>query len=519
MSHFRMPHRRQRRLDWVPVASTLMLALACGRAAADEPASVKTFLAERDKWERLQGTTLSVEGRWSIFNDERLLLTKCDLVFVFDNAVRVPASKTKNVEVTGRLETREGALVFRVTRLQLRPSDLDAVGDRRARLETNDPQGWYDLADWATERGRFYEDEELLKEAADLNHTGVMVEYRKIPPTAVDPLFALAQKAKRLGLPRDLHDRMIHDALRRELAAARRGKPELYNVVLTHILERLADSDVRLNLDEATLEQQRLYREDPLAVYEQADEDQRRTLHRLFYTEAALEQIEGAAAADGSNGFEIARRIEQTVPEHAALAEDYRDREIAWQIEHAPELTRENLLTLAERLNEREQAARAEEVKRRWLAAREPTWRDRGINGKLDLADEYIQLLGDEAAAADVYREIFTQPNGQETARAKLVELGYRFDGSDWVSTDADPGAPAADAIRRGVVRKGMIDSEVQAALGGRPDSVVRIASRGQVTEVWMYRSQGVSIRFNRRSATEPRTVAEISDLSNVRID
>lgn len=515
MSHMRFHDRQRGLLVPVRVAAALLLAVACGRAA-DEPASVKTFLAERDKWERLQGTTLSVEGRWSIFNDERLLLTKCDLVFVFDNAVRVPASKTKNVEVTGRLETREGALVFRVTRLQLRPSDLDTVGDRRARLETNDPQGWYDLANWATERGRFYEDEELLKEAADLSQTGVIVEYRKIPPTAVDPLFALAQKANRLGLPRDLHDRMIHDALRRELASARRGKPELYNVVLTHILERLADSDVRLTLDEATLEQQRLYREDPLAVYEQADEDQRRTLHRLLYAEVALEQIEGAAAADGSNGFEVARRIEQTVPEHAALAEEYRSREITWQIEHVPELTRENLLTLAARLDERDETARAEEVKRRWLDAREPTWRGRGINGKLDLAEEYIQLLGDEAAAAEVYKEIFREPAGQETARTKLVELGYRFDGADWVSADADPGDPTADAIRRGVVRRDMTDSEVQAALGGRPDSVVRFASRGQVTEVWVYRSHGVSIRFNRRNAADPRTVVEICDLSRV---
>ncbi len=515
------------RMSWSPpsrqmivrlgAVAAVLLALAAGASAqGDGPASVKAFVAERAKWQRLQGTTLSVEGRWSIFNDERLLLTKCDLVFVIDDSVRVPASKTKNVEVTGRLETREGMLIFLVTRLKLQPSDLDSVRDRRARLETNSPQEWYALAEWATERGEFYEDEALLREATDLNHTGLIVEYRKVPTSSIEPLFTLAQKALRLGLPRELHDRIVHDALRRELKIARQGKPDMYNVVLTHVLERLPDSDVRVTLDEGTLEQRRLYGEDPLGVYEQADEDQRRTLHRLFYAEAALEQIEASAAEDGRNGFEIARRIEQTVPEFSSLADEYRAREIDYQIQNVPELTRESLLTLASRLEERDQAARAEEVKRRWLSAMEPKFRGRGINGKFDLAEEYIQLLGDEAAAAEVYREVFEERAGQEVARAKLVELGYRFNGAEWVLADDDPADPTADAIRRGIVRRGMTDDQVQAALGGRPTSVIRFASRGQVTELWVYREHGVSIRFHRRAATEPRTAVEICDLSTV---
>jgi hypothetical protein len=497
------------------VVAALWLA-AAGRSAAEDATWVKDFLAERGKWERLQGASLTIEGRWSIFNEERLLLTKCDLVFLFDDSVRVPAGKTKNVEVTGRLETRQGMLIFLVTRLKLQPSDAEHVRDERARLETNAPQEWYDLADWATGRGRFYEDEELLNQAADLRRNGAIVEYRQVPASAVEPLFALAESVKQMGLPLSLHDQMIHDAIRRELGAARRGKPEMYDVVLTHTLERLPGSDVPLTLDDATLEQQRLYREDPLTVYEKAKDDERKLLHRMLYAEVALEHIEADAAEDGRNGYQIAARIEQTVPEFAALAEEYRAREVDYQIQHVPELSRESLLTLAARLEQRDQAARAEEVKRRWIAAREPVYRERGVNGKFDLADEYIQLLEDEMAAAELYKEVFNDGVGQEAARTKLVDLGYRFDGTEWTQADDNPGDPTADAIRRGIVRRGMTDDQVQAALDGRPTSIVRVASRGQVTELWVYRNHGVSIRFDRHAASEPRIAVEISDLSTL---
>lgn len=514
----RMPASRPApRRPWLlAVLAALLWPAVGGRSSAQDATWVRDFLAERGKWERLQGASLTVEGRWSIFTEERLLLTQCDLVFLFDDSVKVPAVKTKNVEVTGRLETRQGMLIFLVTRLRLRPSDADRIRDERARLETNLPQEWYDLADWAAERGTFYEDQELLDAAVDLRRTGAIVAYRQIPATAVQPLFDLAESVKRMELPQSLHDQLIHDAVRRELGAARRGRPEMYDVVLTHCLERLPGSDVPLLLDEASLEQQRLYRADPLAVYEKADDAQRKILHRMLYAEAALEHIEAAAAEDGRNGFEIATRIEQTVPEFAAKAEEYRMREIDYQIEHVPDLSRESLLTLAARLEERDQAARAEEVKRRWIAAREPVYRERGINGRFDLADEYILLLGDEAAAAEIYKEAFNDRLGQEAARTRLVDLGYRFDGAQWTQADDEPGDPTADAIRRGIVRRGMTDDQVRAALGGGPTSTIRVASRGEVTEVWVYREHGVSIRFSRQGGELSRVAVEISDLSTL---
>lgn len=497
------------------IAAWLWL-LSAGTSSAADATWVKDFLAERGKWERLQGASLTIEGRWSIFTEERLLLSQCDLVFLFDDSVKVPTGKTKNVEVTGRLETRQGMLIFLVTRLKLQPSDADHLRDERARLETNSPQEWYDLADWATTRGSFYEDEELLKQAADLRRNGAIVAYRQIPASAVEPLYELAESVKQMGLPQALHDQMIHDAVRRELSAARHNRPDMYDIVLTHCLERLPGSDVPLMLDEATLQQQQLYRDDPLTVYEKADGDQRKLLHRMLYAEAALEHIQADAAADGRNGYQIASRIEQTVPEFASTAEEYRARELDYQIEHVPDLTRESLLTLAERLEQRDQAARAEEVKRRWIIAREPVLKSRGVNGRFDLADEYIALLDDETAAAEIYMEVFNDPLGQEAARSRLVDLGYRFDGTEWTLAEENPNDPTADAIRRGVVRRGMTDDQVQAALGGRPTSIVRLASREQITELWIYRDHGISIRFDRRGTDQGRVVVEISNLSTL---
>jgi hypothetical protein len=53
----------------------------------------------------------------------------------------------------------------------------------------------------------------------------------------------------------------------------------------------------------------------------------------------------------------------------------------------------------------------------------------------------------------------------------------------------------------------------VQSALGGLPTSVVRFASRGLVTELWVYRDHGISIRFD-RTADGKREATEISELS-----
>lgn len=491
--------------------SAVILAPALG---ADEATSVETFVQERDKWQRLQGVTLRIEGRWRIFNDDRLLLANCELPFVFDEGIKAPTSRGKNVEVTGQLETRQGRLLFRVTQLKVVPSDPETLALRRARLQTNDAQGWYELADWCAGRGRFYEDSALLEEAKDLRQTGILIEYRQVGVTEVEPLFALAAKVSRLKLPESLREQIVHDAVRRELQAARQKDAKAYDVALTHLLRELSGADQPLELDAETLELQERYQARPLEVYEQADSATRRRLHRLLYAGAALARIELDAAPDGRNGYAIAARIDRTLPEFAARAEEYRAREINSQMERLARLSREELLLLSSRLTERNDAARAADVRRRWLTAQEPSFRERGANGLFDMADEYVKLLDDREAAAAIYIDLFRQRTTQEAARSRLVQLGYRFDGTNWTPGDETQPDRISDAIRRGIVRRGMTAEQVRAALGGPAKTVVKFAAKDQVSELWVYAEHGISIQFTRRGKEGESIAVEINDLT-----
>jgi len=508
---------RSKLATWGFAAAVLCVVLhGAPLAAQDEDAmSVAEFVRQEPKWPRFQGTgtTLKVEGRWRILNDDRLLYTNCDLLFVMGDGVRVPTSRGKSVQVTGTLETRQGKLAFVVSRLKELPSDAETLADRRGRLPPDDAAAWYALGDWAEKRGKFYEDSELLTSAIDLRRAGIMIEYRQIGVADIPALYVLSQKVEKFGLPPALRDEIIHDALRRELRAARQRDAKQREVVLTHVLNRLPGAEISVPRDEAVLALERKYEEQPLEVYQQADDDQRRKLNRLIYARAMLERIELDAAEDGSNGFAIAGRIEESLPEHADKAKEYREREINRQIAHVSELTRDELQTLTSRLEERTRGDEATDAKRHWLAAREPEYRARGAGGLLDLAQETITLLDDADAAAAIYMEMFQDRAGQDTASARLVELGYEFDGSEWQKSTGGTIDATADAIRRGIVRKGMTAEQVRAAFG-RPPSVVKFAVQGQVSELWVYPDHGVAIEFTRRGAEAANTAVQVSELA-----
>jgi hypothetical protein len=237
-------------------------------------------------------------------------------------------------------------------------------------------------------------------------------------------------------------------------------------------------------------------------------------LHRVLYAEAALEHIRSAAAKDGSNGYSVAARIEQTVPEFADVAEEHRQQEIDFQSEHVTSLTRDQLLELCSRLEQRQRPQLALSARERWLKSREARWREGGVHGLMELAGEYEKLLGDKSAAAAVYMEIDQQPAGRAAAREWLVGHGYSFINNRWTKDpDAADQDPLRAAIRMGLVRPGMTADQVRDSLGGEPDSVLRIASRGVVTEVWSYPDRNMAVHLTRRGPGAEAITREVVEL------
>jgi len=498
-----------------------MLAAAPASAQDGDAVSVAEFVRQEARWPRMHGTTLKIEGRRLALNQERLLFKGCDLPFILGEGVRVPNGPNRSVQVTGTLATRQGKQVFVVSRLKEVPTDAETLADRRGRLPADDASKWFDLADWAQQRGTFYDnDSELLTSAIELRRAGIMIEYRQLELNDIPGLYALSAKVEKLGLPPELRDQLIHDAVRRELKSVKPNDARQLDVVLTHVLNRLPRSGIAIPLPdghdewpEPVVELEKKYLANPLETYELATFDDRSLLHRLIYARAQLQRIEMDAAADGSNGFKVAARIEKELPEFKAQIKAYREKEVDWQLTRVAQLTRDELLTLATRLEERGRESRAEEVKREWLTAQEPKLRETGAGGLLDLAQEHIALLNDTAGAARIYMELSRDRAGQATASARLVELGYQFDGNEWKkSSDVAPDGTDG-AIRRGIVRKGMSSEQVRAAFGP-PPSVVKFAVRGQVSELWVYPDHGVAIEFNRRGVEGESTAVQVSELA-----
>lgn len=483
-------------------------------ASAEDFTSISQFNAQSNNWSRLIGRQLTLEGRCAALSPERLLMTKCTLIFEFADGVIVPRSKPKNVIITGRLEQRGSRIVFVVSRFRSRLGDLEQLGTDRSDINVNQPDEWYGLADRTRLRAAFYEDEELDAQAADLYRQGVQAEYRRLPADESAGLIALAERTGRLGLPDRLRMEFLHEAVSREFETAQSDQSAGFDTAISRALEWLPGARIPLlQFDDETRRQQAAYLEDRCDIYEAAEDDGRPLLERLLYIEAALNKIERDVADDGHNGFEIAERIEESVPELDELPEEYRLREIDWQTENVARTTREEMLVLVDRLEDRDHEARAIDIRRTWLNARSVRLNRAGVSGRLELAEEYLELLGDEKSAVDIYRELYESPEGQTIAANRLQLLGYTFDGEDWRSESLPENDDELSmAIRNGSVRTGMTESDVRAALG-RPEVTLRIASRGQVVELWVYPGPGISIHFARRNIEGEQEAIEVFNL------
>lgn len=504
-------YRRIRRSQASP---SRLLGVLCALAvllplrATAETLSVPELLARRAAWEELaqKGEQLRVEGRVESASGRLLRLRKLPLPFRPAEDVLAELPETgMQVEVTGRLGRRGDGLVFLVTELKNIPDDAEVYALKESALDAGDPADWYGLADWAADRGGFYEDRFLLAKAAEARRKGLALERQT---ASGDPaaLAGLAKKADGFGLG-ELRQELTHESLR----------------VRWDSLRQKADTDLGSLIEEAKAglpvaekplaswptDLAARYAAEPLATYNRAGGDERPALDRLFFAEVQLAAIERFADPEGANGELVAARIEAVLPERADLAEHHREREIDYRLKRIETATRSEALDLAKRLEGRGRADEAKRALAAWLAAREAALRKDGPAGLVVVAEDYSDVLGDKATAARLLVEALKEnPKSQEIAD-KLRGLGYvRVDGV-WITkeeAETRPVDPITLAMREGRVTVGMSPEQVRKTLGA-PDRVARAASVSQVHEAWLYGQAGrggLAIHFLRYSARGP---------------
>lgn len=494
--------------------------------------SLQSFLELKPKWSEFVGSSFRIEGRYSILVRDTLRMENCDLRFKSSQPIKL-LSSSKVVEVSGRIEKEatSGKLYFEIDQIRQLPTDLQTLAERERAIARGTPTQWYELAEWAGARGKFYNDEELIDRSKIANRKGLSLERQELKELTPAALRTLANRASELGLEDSLRLDWLHESYWLEWEALQKSAPKVdlsadeFNVAKDPVFQFLDRLDKDLPGAKTVVEGVlpllvNEYRRNSVLTYHNASEVKRRTLERLFHIEVATAAISRITKPDGSNGGEIANRIDELLAEQHDLAEKHRDAELDFQAKNSATLTRNQLGELVRRCRDRKQEAFAKEAITHWLTRRETSLRKDGVTGLIQLADERLALLQDQPGAGALLIEALQVAPKNEDILERLKKLGYREVNGQWVSPQANPGAPNTPLpvanetdlerfIRLGVPKIGMTPAQLLKCLGS-PQSLTRVATSGRVTETWTYRD-GTTVRYSVTVERRPsRGTAEV---------
>ena len=501
-------------------------------ATAAGAQSLQSFVELKPKWPDFVGSPFRIEGHYSILVRDTLRMKNCDLSFKASQPIKLLGS-SKVIEVSGRLakEATSGKLYFEIDQIRQLPTDLQTLAERERAIARGTPMQWYELAEWAKTRGKFYNDEELIDRAQIANRKGLNLERQELKELTPAALRTLASRIPELGLEDSLRLDWLHESYWLEWESLQKSvlKVDLtadeIDVAKDPVFQFLNRLDKTLpgaktHVEEVLPLLANEYRRSSVLTYHNASDAKRRTLDRLFHIEIAKAAISRVKKTDGSNGSEIATLIDELIAEQHELAEKHREAELVFQVQNSATLTRNQLGDVVQRCRDRKQEPLAKEAITRWLTRREVSLRKDGVTGLIQLADERLALLQDQPGAGALLLEALQVAPKNEDILERLKKLGYQEVNGQWVAPQTNPLAPNAPLpvanetdlerfIRLGVPKIGMTPAQLLKCLGS-PQSLTRVATSGRVTETWTYRD-GTTVRYSVTVERRPnRGTAEV---------
>ncbi|MCA9114081.1 MAG: hypothetical protein KDA79_03285 [Planctomycetaceae bacterium] len=503
---------------------------AFGESATDDRGgksrvmTVAEFLERKSEWRRFAvlNLTVRIEGRYSSLSGRRMKMQKLDMTVEMQPGKRLPslAGRSRTVEVAGRLVQDGEDYRLELSSVRELPPESERLTILKAGVDPGSPADWYRLAEWASSRGTFFDDDELKAEARQLREKGFDVEHAAAAGDS-QQLRKLIVTADQLKIEARKVDRLRHE-LQLQLMADHRttGMPQLPALV-----ELAATSlpGALIPVEQHDAELLALYREAPLRVYDNASRPDRARINRDVYARLLLEQFSRQVRQDGSNAARTAAAVSEKLPDYPQAAEPYRDMDLTWRLKSMEDLTRDEAMALAGELRERQRDDDAKKGLDRWIQARKAEYAAEGTAGLVRVAALYRSVAGDpEMAAKTLFAAAEQNPDSREV-RQSLEELGYRRHGNRWVWAEevgALPVDPVQQAIREGRVVEGMSPGEVVQSLG-RPDAVTRLVSADAVDVIWTFGvadARPLTVRFaGRMPRIRDLEVSQVTPLVRVR--
>ena len=450
-------------------------------------------------WKQNVDRALTVEGRIGITSSRQLRFAGSEL------RVQLPPgthrfNTTDRVQASGLLRSDNGRPLLEAFSIKPIERTEQWLAGVAAGIRAGDPASYFAAADTVRSRGAFYEDDDLLKRAAELDAQGLdamalqagldtgelrgvalVAAERKVPAESVQPLlFKAALLDWNAVLPRLSVD-----------------GPAAADVILAQAADDLPGAltpqpSVPKELSAA-------YRDDPQAAYDAATPEQRLTLDRLLYGDLLELTAAARVAADDSNADALADELSETLPDRPQIAAEYRRRGADALLAAVGSMTETEAVALADRLGQSRGEAARRQALDRWLESRQAAAELDGSAALFTLAQDTERLTGDAEATAALMIAASEADSRFAPSREWLRDHGYERKGDRWQVKGADRQiATPPDEVGL-PLEVGITGEQARQRAGILPDRTARLVSRGRLLEFWVYRDLGVTLTVERR--------------------
>jgi len=472
----------------------VMLAAWSGSALARQPgAAMEVHELEADLAKR-EGDSLKVTGRFGSATGRKIRLKASAIEFQLAPGAANPRSGFEQVELSGRLERAGNRWRFLVDSWGPVADDAEQAARRKMNLKEGDFAALRELAAWADQRAQWYGDVELKGVVDELLSTARTWEEQSARVSGDSArLREMAEEWAKGGAALPEVERLRHAAVAIDFEAAR-ADADLSRLE-AEVLEELSGADVPT--DEARQAVWPAYRQDRLQVYEGVEHAQRTWLHRCLWVDLVQRRLNQAARKPEVDFVALASEARRLLPDVPGLADQLQRLGLERDEKSVGTLSRLRALALAKRWTELGEPERGKATIRNWLDAQRRGLKPEVAEERCELAADYLELVQDERAAADLWIEAIQRVPNLSDAVQGLARLGYREVAGVWNKG----GGTGAEKMGRapGSILAGDSDEQVVRALRN-PDGIHRTVTAGQVLEQWVYAGPPSFVIYLRRA-------------------
>lgn len=458
--------------------ATLLLALFA-QVRVEPEALSRAHVGQRIVLEDLCTSILGEAGA------EHFRMKRCSNVKFIPENVSTERIKGINLEVTGTVKLRENDLIVLVDAIKRLPDDVTRYTQKAENIAPDDAASWYELANWARNRGEKYGSEEMLAKSLAAYTVAVAAERRLAAgnPVRLQQLRKRIETEKRLP-GYDLNS-LDHEILRAEAAQVDLNDAAALRQLANKVGQALQATPQLAPVSTIRREQ---YDAQPLAVYDQSESNDRKRLARYWQASLLNEALQ--LNRGNVDSTELAAAAARELPDYPDLVDSWQKRAVA-DFQRVPH---QFSPAQVEELARKE--SKPEDVYLHWLKAREKRLVEeelaadraaqaqgrrslRDAKARFELAQFYGKWLPNNAVARHDRRRLLQEtlqidPQFAE-ADVQLRQLGEQ--------RPATPAPQTAGGVGTSF-RIGMRADEIPVA----PDFKARVVTKDKIVHQWIYR-------------------------------